>query len=163
MDAEVRPRSHDFGELLSLYKEQTVDFLSLLSEGGGVLHTHVHYLLVPLLSERALWCKGRSRRLLEWALTLASHGQVGLWKSQSDIPEAAAHKLQRAQGALAEAEARARRLQRGQVEVRLRTEEARQAVRRSLHRVRELEALARRVPRMQRQVQRLEAELRRYR
>ncbi|EGW09481.1 EF-hand domain-containing protein ENSP00000381169-like [Cricetulus griseus] len=89
--------------------------------------------------------------------------QVGLWKSQSDIPEAAAHKLQRAQGALAEAEARARRLQRGQVEVRLRTEEARQAVRRSLHRVRELEALARRVPRMQRQVQRLEAELRRYR
>ncbi|XP_005071185.1 EF-hand and coiled-coil domain-containing protein 1 isoform X2 [Mesocricetus auratus] len=89
--------------------------------------------------------------------------QVGLWKSQSDIPEAAAHKLQRAQGALAEAEARARRLQRGQVEVRLRTEEARQAVRRSLHRVRELEALARRVPRLQRQVQRLEAELRRYR
>ncbi|XP_038175077.1 EF-hand and coiled-coil domain-containing protein 1 isoform X2 [Arvicola amphibius] len=89
--------------------------------------------------------------------------QVGLWKSQSDIPEAAAHKLQRAQGALAEAEARARRLQRSQVEVRLRTEEARQAVRRSLHRVRELEALARRVPRMQRQVQRLEAELRRYR
>ncbi|CAO2605787.1 EF-hand and coiled-coil domain-containing protein 1 [Lemmus lemmus] len=89
--------------------------------------------------------------------------QVGLWKSQSDIPEAAAHKLQRAQGALAEAEARARRLQRGQVEVRLRTEEARQAVRRSLHRVRELEALARRVPRMQRQVQRLEAELRHYR
>ncbi|XP_057642730.1 EF-hand and coiled-coil domain-containing protein 1 [Chionomys nivalis] len=89
--------------------------------------------------------------------------QVGLWKSQSGIPEAAAHKLQRAQGALAEAEARARRLQRGQVEVRLRTEEARQAVRRSLHRVRELEALARRVPRMQRQVQRLEAELRRYR
>ncbi|XP_050021366.1 EF-hand and coiled-coil domain-containing protein 1 isoform X2 [Alexandromys fortis] len=89
--------------------------------------------------------------------------QVGLWKSQSDIPEAAAHKLQRAQGELAEAEARARRLQRGQVEVRLRTEEARQAVRRSLHRVRELEALARRVPRMQRQVQRLEAELRRYR
>nr|XP_048272424.1 EF-hand and coiled-coil domain-containing protein 1 [Myodes glareolus] len=89
--------------------------------------------------------------------------QVGLWKSQSDIPEAAAHKLQRAQGALAEAEARARRLQRGQVEVRLRTEEARQAVRRSLHRVRELEALALRVPRMQRQVQRLEAELRRYR
>ncbi|XP_005364880.2 EF-hand and coiled-coil domain-containing protein 1 isoform X2 [Microtus ochrogaster] len=89
--------------------------------------------------------------------------QVGLWKSQSDIPEAAAHKLQRAQGALAEAEARARRLQRGQMEVRLRTEDARQAVRRSLHRVRELEALARRVPRMQRQVQRLEAELRRYR
>lgn len=89
--------------------------------------------------------------------------QVGLWKTQSDIPEAAAHKLQRAQGALAEAEARARRLQRGQVEVRLRTEEARQAVRRSLHRVRELEALARRVPRMQHQVQRLEAELRRYR
>nr|XP_034368114.1 EF-hand and coiled-coil domain-containing protein 1 [Arvicanthis niloticus] len=89
--------------------------------------------------------------------------QVGLWKSQSDIPEAAAHELQRAQGALAEAEARARRLQRGQVEVRLRTEEARQAVRRSLHRVRELEALARRVPRLQRQVQRLEAELRRYR
>lgn len=130
--------------------------------GGGVC-THVHYLLVPLLSERALWCKGRSRRLREWALTLASRGQVGLWKSQSDIPEAAAHKLQRAQGALAEAEARARRLQRGQVEVRLRTEEARQAVRLSLHRVRELEALARRVPRMQRQVQRLEAELRRYR
>uniref|UniRef100_A0A8C8T6E2 EF hand and coiled-coil domain containing 1 n=1 Tax=Peromyscus maniculatus bairdii TaxID=230844 RepID=A0A8C8T6E2_PERMB len=89
--------------------------------------------------------------------------QVGLWKSQSDIPEAAAHKLQRAQGALAEAEARARRLQRGQVEVRLRTEEARQAVRSSLHRVRELEALAGRVPRLQRQVQRLEAELRRYR
>ncbi|XP_031238335.1 EF-hand and coiled-coil domain-containing protein 1 [Mastomys coucha] len=89
--------------------------------------------------------------------------QVGLWKSQSDIPEAAAHELQRAQGALAEAEARARRLQRGQVEVRLRTEEARQAVRRSLHRVRELEALAGRVPRLQRQVQRLEAELRRYR
>lgn len=89
--------------------------------------------------------------------------QVGLWKSQSDIPEAAAHELQRAQGALAEAEARARRLQRGQVEVRLRTEEARRAVRRSLHRVRELEALARRVPRLQRQVQRLEAELRRYR
>lgn len=89
--------------------------------------------------------------------------QVGLWKSQSDIPEAAAHELQRAQGALAEAEARARRLQRGQVEVRLRTEEARQAVRRSLHRVRELESLARRVPRLQRQVQRLEAELRRYR
>lgn len=89
--------------------------------------------------------------------------QVGLWKSQSDIPEAAAHELQRAQGALAEAEARARRLQRGQVEVRLRTEEARQAVRRSLHRVRELEALARRVPCLQRQVQRLEAELRGYR
>ncbi|XP_052576076.1 LOW QUALITY PROTEIN: EF-hand and coiled-coil domain-containing protein 1 [Peromyscus californicus insignis] len=89
--------------------------------------------------------------------------QVGLWKSQSDIPEAAAHKLQQAQGALAEAEARARRLQRGQVEVRLRTEEARQAVRSSLHRVRELEALAGRVPRLQRQVQRLEAELRRYR
>ncbi|XP_051059297.1 EF-hand and coiled-coil domain-containing protein 1 [Phodopus roborovskii] len=89
--------------------------------------------------------------------------QVGLWKSQSDIPETAANKLQRAQGALVEAEARARRLQRGQVEVRLRTEEARQAVRRSLHRVRELEALARRFPHMQRQVQRLEAELRRYR
>ncbi|XP_052030211.1 EF-hand and coiled-coil domain-containing protein 1 isoform X2 [Apodemus sylvaticus] len=89
--------------------------------------------------------------------------QVGLWKSQSDIPETAAHELQRAQGALAEAEARARRLQRGQVEVRLRTEEARRAVRLSLHRVRELEALARRVPRLQRQVQRLEAELRRYR
>nr|BAA95035.1 unnamed protein product [Mus musculus] len=89
--------------------------------------------------------------------------QVGLWKSQSDIPEAAAHELQRAQGALAEAEARARRLQRGQVEVRLRTEEARQAVRRSLHRVRELEALARRVPCLQRQVLRLEAELRGYR
>ncbi|KAL6074546.1 hypothetical protein STEG23_014488, partial [Scotinomys teguina] len=88
--------------------------------------------------------------------------QVGLWKSQSDMPEAAAHKLQRAEGALAEAEARAQRLQRGQVEVRLRTEEARQAVRRSLNRVRELEALARRLPRMQRQVQRLEAELRRY-
>lgn len=94
---------------------------------------------------------------------MASRGQVGLWKSQSDIPEAAAHELQRAQGALAEAEARARRLQRGQVEVRLRTEEALQAVRRSLHRVRELEALARRVPCLQRQVQRLEAELRGYR
>lgn len=94
---------------------------------------------------------------------MASRGQVGLWKSQSDIPEAAAHELQRAQGALAEVEARARRLQRGQVEVRLRTEEARQAVQRSLHRVRELEAQARRVPRLQRQVQRLEAELRRYR
>lgn len=103
------------------------------------------------------------RRLLQLSLTVASRGQVGLWKSQSDIPEAAAHELQRAQGALAEAEARARRLQRGQVEVRLRTEEARQAVRRSLHRVRELEALARRVPRLQRQVQRLEAELKRYR
>ncbi|XP_021482032.2 EF-hand and coiled-coil domain-containing protein 1 isoform X2 [Meriones unguiculatus] len=89
--------------------------------------------------------------------------QVGLWKSQADVPEAAAHELQRAQGALAEAEARARWLQRGQVEVRLRTEEARQAVLRSLHRVRELEALARRLPRLQRQVQRLEAELRRYR
>nr|XP_045008842.1 EF-hand and coiled-coil domain-containing protein 1 isoform X2 [Jaculus jaculus] len=89
--------------------------------------------------------------------------QVGLWKSQGDAPEAAARELQRAQSVLADAEARAERLQRGQAEVRRRAEEARRALLRSLHRVRELEALARSVPRLQRAVHRREAELRRYR
>ncbi|XP_008826760.1 EF-hand and coiled-coil domain-containing protein 1 isoform X2 [Nannospalax galili] len=89
--------------------------------------------------------------------------QVGLWKSQSGVPEAAAVELQRAHRTLAAAEERIGQLHRGQVEVRLRTEEARQAVVRSLQRVRELEELARRVPCLQLQVQRLEAELRRYR
>uniref|UniRef100_A0A8C0X4K4 EF-hand domain-containing protein n=1 Tax=Castor canadensis TaxID=51338 RepID=A0A8C0X4K4_CASCN len=75
--------------------------------------------------------------------------QVGLWKSQ-----AAAQELQ---VALAAAEACAGRLQRGQAEVRRRSEEAREAVLRSLRRVRELEALAWRVPGLQRGVRRLEA------
>lgn len=127
------------------------------------MRTCALFVRAPCSVSKLCGVRGGPGRLLQGSLTLASRGQVGLWKSQSDIPEAAAHKLQRAQGALAEAEARARRLQRGQVEVRLRTEEARQAVRSSLHRVRELEALAGRVPRLQRQVQRLEAELRRYR
>uniref|UniRef100_G3U878 EF-hand domain-containing protein n=1 Tax=Loxodonta africana TaxID=9785 RepID=G3U878_LOXAF len=96
--------------------------------------------------------------------------QVGLWKSQAgDLQvgpsgtEAAARELRQAQGALAAAEARAGRLQRGQAEVRRRAEEARQAVLRSLRRVRELEALAQQVPGLQRWVRRLEAELQRYR
>jgi hypothetical protein len=70
--------------------------------------------------------------------------------------KAAAQELQ---VALAAAEARAGRLQRGQAEVRRRSEEAREAVLRSLRRVRELEALAWRVPGLQRGVRRLEAKL----
>uniref|UniRef100_G3U979 EF-hand domain-containing protein n=1 Tax=Loxodonta africana TaxID=9785 RepID=G3U979_LOXAF len=89
--------------------------------------------------------------------------QVGLWKSQAGDLQAAARELRQAQGALAAAEARAGRLQRGQAEVRRRAEEARQAVLRSLRRVRELEALAQQVPGLQRWVRRLEAELQRYR
>ncbi|XP_040319651.1 EF-hand and coiled-coil domain-containing protein 1 isoform X2 [Herpailurus yagouaroundi] len=96
--------------------------------------------------------------------------QVGLWKSQAGAqeagrvgPEVAARELRKARGALAVAEARAGRLRQGQVEVRRRAEEAREAVLRSLGRVRELEALARQVPGLQRWVRRLEGELRRYR
>nr|XP_060484239.1 EF-hand and coiled-coil domain-containing protein 1 [Panthera onca] len=96
--------------------------------------------------------------------------QVGLWKSQAGAqeagrvgPEVAARELRQARGALAVAEARAGRLRQGQVEVRRRAEEAREAVLRSLGRVRELEALARQVPGLQRWVRRLEGELRRYR
>ncbi|XP_025777748.1 EF-hand and coiled-coil domain-containing protein 1 [Puma concolor] len=97
------------------------------------------------LATKHLWGSG-----LLWDIEKEA---VGLWKSQAGAqeagrvgPEVAARELRQARGALAVAEARAGRLRQGQVEVRRRAEEAREAVLRSLGRVRELEAPKRKWP-----------------